>query len=83
MTEHSANLFEWENEMKKLLGYEVTATGNTHEVKYFIKGEREAIYRLIIRHTGGLYALNVLSNICAIKGNYSFSDKSGTLIALS
>lgn len=70
--------------MKKLLGYEVTATGNTepHEVKYFIKGKR-ATYRLIIRYTGGLYALNPLGNVCSIKGNYSFSDKSGTLIALS
>ena len=70
--------------MKKLLGYEVTATGNTeaHEVKYFIKGKR-ATYRLIIRLGGGLFALNSLGNVCAIKGNYSFSDKSGTLIALS
>ena len=73
--------------MKTLLGYEVTATGNTgkHEVKYLLKGKR-ATYRLVIHSPesgGGMYALNSAGNVCAIKGNYSFSDKSGTLIAIS
>jgi len=73
--------------MQTLLGYEVTKTGNTgkHEVKYLLKGKR-ASYRLVIKSPemgGGMYALNFQGNVCAIKGNYSFSDKSGTLIALS
>ena len=74
---------------KTLLGYEVTATGNTgkHEVKYLLKGKR-ATYRLVIHSPEngcgmGMYALNSVGNVCAIKGNYSFSDKSGTLIAIS
>ena len=71
--------------MKKLLGYEVTAPGNTgiNEVKYLLKGKR-ATYRLVMHSPEmGMYALNSVGNVCAIKGNYSFSDKSGTLIAIS
>jgi len=75
--------------MKTLLGYEVKKIEETDAYVqsatcYHLIGKR-ATYRLVRSYNAPqyLHAINSRGNICAIKGNSTFSDIDGTLIAIS
>lgn len=64
--------------------YEVRRIGfSANMPNYHLFGPR-AEYRLV-RHgkSFNLYVINRQGNVCSLKGNYTFSDESGTLVAVS
>jgi len=68
---------------EQLLVYDVEQyISDSGEVEYKLHGKR-ASYTLKRRRDGTLYALNSRGSICAIKGNYTFSDASGRLEVLT
>lgn len=64
----------------EILGYQVEKVEQPGEVGYILHGKK-VDYKLLryqnMPHR--LYAVNSHGNICGIKGNYTFTDKLGTL----
>lgn len=67
------------------LGYEVQRVGTgAGKVNYHLVGKR-ATYRLVrsMNVPEYLHVINSRGNITSVRGNYTFTDKSGTLTAVS
>jgi hypothetical protein len=69
----------------EIFGYAVEKVSDEPgKVAYHLYGKK-AVYRLVrnVNHPHIMYALNTNGNICGIKGNYTFSDESGDLLAVN
>ena len=73
---------EQEVEFSGFVVEKVTTEINTlYDVKYILHGKRGGTIRLVRKFGSDhlLYALNSNWNVTSIKGNYTFSDKSGKI----
>ena len=73
---------------EEILGYQVKKVNQDlcqGHVAYRLYGKRGAVYSLVRNqfHPHALFVVNGNGNVCSVKGNYSFSDKSGELVAVS